>query len=98
MMNICIYGYYKIDIHSRQSVRVAFDDFEQWKEDCTIKRNGTELIELIKKCLEDNWFQAITFNDDEIIISYFNPMTGEGSDYYYKITPIDEEIKEEIGE
>jgi hypothetical protein len=93
-MNICIYGYYKIDIHSRQSVRVAFDDFEQWEEDCTIKRNGTELIDIIKSQLESAWFQDITFNGDEIIISYFNPMTGEGSDYSYKITPISEDGEE----
>lgn len=95
MMDICIYGYYKIDIHSRQSVCVGFDDFEQWEDNCTIKRNGTELIDIIKKHLESDWFQDIMFDGDKITISHFNPMTGEGSDYYYKITPIDEEIKED---
>ena len=90
-MNICIYGYYEIKIHSNQSVRVGFDEFEQWEDDCTIKRNGTELIDIIKSQLESEWFQDITFDRDEIIISYFNPMNGEGSDYHYKITPIKED-------
>ncbi len=90
-MNICVYYNYKIEIHSHQSVRVGFDEFEKWEDDCTITRNGTELIDILKKHFECDWFQDITFEKDKIKISYFNPMNGEGSDYELKITPIKEE-------
>ena len=95
MMDICIYGYYEIEVNWVQSVRMGFDDFEEVKGYSVLKRNGTELIDIIKKHFDSEWFQDIMFDADKITISHFNPMNGEGCDYYYKITPIDEEIKED---
>lgn len=89
-MNICIYYNYKIEINITQSVRVDFDEFKNYEEKYTITKKGNELIDILKNHFEDNWFQDITFEEDKIKISYFNPMNGEGSEYVLKITPIKE--------
>lgn len=93
-MNIIIYGTYRIEIHSEWSVRIGYDEFEEQTNDQTIIKKGGELIDILKKYIENYWFQDITFKKDKIEISYFNFNTGEGSDHIIKITPIPDEGEE----
>lgn len=85
-MNICAYGYYRVNINYKWCSRDEYDYelrqpiLNNYKDKKSIQMNGRELIELISTYLKDKYIVDFVCEEDKIFISEFNPFTGETND------------------
>ena len=88
---IDFYTSYKVNITGQYSYRTDFDEFQKQEVNEELYVDGGKLLEILKKCFEDIRLMQFSVDkndlENEIIFKfeYFNPMTGEGSDYKYII-------------
>ena len=88
---IDFYTSYEVNITGQYSYRTDFDEFQEEKVNEKLYVDGGKLLEILKKCFEDIRLMQLSVDkndlENEIIFKfeYFNPMTGESSDYKYII-------------
>ena len=89
-MNINIFCNYEVEMHTKGSNRVGFDEFEKFEETNTQIINGGSLLNILGVILSNNLLISldIDIENQTIKCELFNPTTGEGEDTTYKIKMI----------
>lgn len=85
-MTIDIYSNYNVTIE----IQASYIDEESSipgeiffkKDNSKIKKqmNGGKIIDLLENKLSEDYISEIKFKENQIILQYFNPSNGEGSD------------------
>lgn len=92
-MNICAFGKYKITIKGSYSYQNEDGDFITKDVNQEFCEDGCLLINRIKKELADTELIDFGVKGNKFYFEYFNPLSGEGSDYEWTIEEILEECK-----
>lgn len=100
MMKISIYDVYKVEsnyvgsYYGEDSYRdldgLHADILEERSKDCRVMGGG-ELMEVISRSLADKDIDEITFDENAIHISFFDPMTGLSSEISWKIVKVEKQ-------
>lgn len=80
-MNIDCYSNYKVSYTCNYCYTNEYGDFSDGNVMWDKEIDGIELTELIIRLMKDPDFQSINSDDEHIHISYFDPCTGETSDF-----------------
>ena len=88
-MRIDIMSKYQVKYNNKYSQREEDDVFKTYTYKWNRKMNGDELVELIRKIMEDNNFFEIISNESEIHISLFNVISSEDDDITIQYTRVE---------
>lgn len=83
-MNLNIYSEYEVTITSKGATK-TYEGYEEFNSTNSYHIDGGKLMEWIAKDLLDKDISSIEIGDNTIRIATFNPMSGEGGEYIYKI-------------
>lgn len=107
-MNINMFNKYKLKITNKYSYiadKEGYDYFFKDEEVISEKViEGGELMEILGKDMMDSKTAEVSFhpgkddNSFEIYLSQMNPLTGEGADILYEISPVKKEMEEKENE
>lgn len=94
METICAYGYYRVNVSYKWCSRDEYDYdigqyiFNNYKNKSSQRMNGGELMEFIAKYLTSKDICEVSFGDNKIYISEFDPFSGETNDVKITFKPL----------
>lgn len=90
-MNINIYQKYRIVIKGSYAYRVGYDEFCKEIIDEDFVADVCRVFEMISRWFADRYINFVDFQEDEIIVSTFNPDTGEFSEFECQFFEVENE-------
>ena len=94
-MNICVYGKYRVKCVNRYDYITEYDYdcggsplFAKGTERFTKTESGSDVIERIKRELNNPQILSADFTDNKIHFQFFDPYNGTGQDIIYTLTEV----------
>ena len=90
-MNINIYSKYEIEVRStgayidQENSMPGDYAFNHFDDKSHIYMSGGQIVDMLAGNMQRNDFSEINFKGNEIIIDFFDPLTGEACTFIYKI-------------
>ncbi len=91
-MNINIYQKYRVVNKGSYAYRVGYDEFRKGIIDEDFVADGCRVFEMISRWFAYSYIDCVDFQEDKIIVSTFNPRTGEFSEFECQFFEVENEI------
>lgn len=83
-MNICVFKKYKINYKCNYSYTNEDNEIKDAKEESSFVIEGSQFIKLIAREMSNKNCIDIVSSDYQIIISQFDPNSGEDANHFFK--------------